>query len=169
VVGDAQTYAFTPGAFEVVVSQFGLMFFDDPVSAFSNLRRSLAPGGRLVFVSWQGLPANEWLNVVAGEVANIVEVPEFGGLANGPGMFALMDPDETAALLDAAGSPGWCSSRSHRPSSSAGAARSMSRWTSCSGWGWSAVWSAGRSRTLMTGSSTLSACPSPNTTSPESG
>ncbi len=103
VVADAQTYAFAPGTFDLVVSQFGVMFFDDPVRAFSNLRRSLAPGGRLAFVSWQGLPANEWLTVIASEVANRVEIPEFGGLSRGPGMFALMDQDETTALLESAG------------------------------------------------------------------
>jgi ubiquinone/menaquinone biosynthesis C-methylase UbiE len=103
VVADAQTYAFAPETFDVVLSQFGLMFFDDPVGAFSNLRRSLVPGGQLAFVSWQGLPANEWLMVIASEVAKRVEVPEFGGLSGGPGMFALKDQDETEALLEAVG------------------------------------------------------------------
>ena len=97
VVADAQTYAFAPGTFDLVVSQFGLMFFDDPLGAFSNLRRSLAPGGRLAFVSWQGIPANEWLTVIASQVAGRVEIPEFGGLSKGPGMFALMDQDETTS------------------------------------------------------------------------
>ena len=103
VVADAQTHAFVPAAFDLVVSQFGLMFFDDPAGAFSNVRRSLAPAGRLAFVSWQGLLANEWLTVIANEVANHAEIPEFGGLGKGPGMFALKNQDETAALLEAAG------------------------------------------------------------------
>ena len=103
VVADAQTYALAPATFDLMVSQFGLMFFDDPLKAFSNLRRSLAPGGRLAFVSWQGLPANDWLTVIASEIANRVDIPEFGGLSRGPGMFALMDPDETTELLEAAG------------------------------------------------------------------
>jgi ubiquinone/menaquinone biosynthesis C-methylase UbiE len=103
VVADAQTHAFVPGTFDLVISQFGLMFFDDPVGAFSNLRRSLAPDGRLAFVTWRGLSANEWLTVVADEVSNRAAIPEFGGLANGPGMFALKDQDETRALLVAAG------------------------------------------------------------------
>jgi ubiquinone/menaquinone biosynthesis C-methylase UbiE len=103
VVADAQTHASAPGTFDLLISQFGLMFFDDPVRAFSNLRRSLVPGGRLAFICWQGLPANEWLTVIASEVANHVEVPEFGGLSNGPGMFALKDQDETKLLLESAG------------------------------------------------------------------
>ncbi len=103
VVADAQTHAFVPGSFDLVISQFGLMFFDDPVGAFSNLRHSIAPGGRLAFVSWQGLIRNEWLTLIAREVAKLVEIPDFGGLSRGPGMFALMDKDETTALLESAG------------------------------------------------------------------
>jgi ubiquinone/menaquinone biosynthesis C-methylase UbiE len=106
VVADAQTHAFAPGTFDLVVSQFGLMFFDNPVRAFSNLRRSLAPGGRLALVSWRPISANEWLTVIASQVAKRVEIPEFGGLAKGPGMFALMDQNETTTLLEAAGFTG---------------------------------------------------------------
>jgi len=103
VVADAQTHAFAPGTFDLVLSQFGLMFFDDPLKAFWNLRRSLAPGGRLAFVGWQALAANEWLTVISSEVAKRVDIPELGGLANGPGMFALQDQDETTTILEAAG------------------------------------------------------------------
>jgi ubiquinone/menaquinone biosynthesis C-methylase UbiE len=102
VVADAQTHAFE-SEFDVVLSQFGLMFFDDPVAAFANLRRALAPGGRMVFVCWQALQANEWLMILHRALARRVALPALGGLAAGPGMFALKDPDETAALLDAAG------------------------------------------------------------------
>lgn len=103
VVADAQTHAFVPGTFDLVASQFGLMFFDDPPGAFSNLRRALAPGGRLAFICWQHLSDNEWLTVLAHEVAKCAEVPEFGGLSRGAGMFALQDQEETAALLEGAG------------------------------------------------------------------
>jgi SAM-dependent methyltransferase len=103
VVADAQTHAFDRGTFDVVVSQFGVMFFDDPPSAFANLRAAVVPGGRLVFVCWQGLEANEWLCVVGDAVAPHADLPSLGGLAGGPGMFALKDPDETSALLTVGG------------------------------------------------------------------
>ena len=103
VVADAQTYAFEQHSFDVVLSLFGLMFFDDPVSAYANLRHSMAPEGRISFVSWQGIDANEWLMIVAGAVEQHAQVPALGGRAGGPGMFFLKDPDETTALLDAAG------------------------------------------------------------------
>ena len=103
VVADAQTHPFAEGFFDLVVSQFGLMFFDDPVSAFANLRRALAPGGRAVFVCWQGLEANEWVSVIGAAVAEYASFAEIGGLGGGPGMFALSDSDETTAVLEAAG------------------------------------------------------------------
>jgi len=103
VVADAQTHDFADGEFTVVISQFGSMFFDDPEAAFANLRRSLAPGGRLVLVSWQGLEANEWLMVVGRSVAEHSALPELGGRSGGPGMFALEEPDETCDLLETAG------------------------------------------------------------------
>ncbi len=106
VVADAQTFAFDEGAFDVVISQFGLMFFDDPRSAFANLRRALVPGGRLAFVCWRGLEDNEWVSIVGEVVARHGDLPSLGGLAGGPGMFALKDPDETGALLAGAGFTG---------------------------------------------------------------
>ena len=98
MVAGAQTFAFAAGAFDFVISQFGLMCFDDPVAAFANLRRPLALGGRVVFVGWQGLEANELVSVVGRAVTHHVALADLGGLDGGPGMFALKDPDETTAL-----------------------------------------------------------------------
>ena len=103
VVADAQTHPIAAGGFDRIISQFGLMFFDDPERAFSNLRGALAPGGTLTFVCWQGLPANEWLMVIGAAVGRHVPLPEFGGGAGGPGMFSLRDPGEITALLGSVG------------------------------------------------------------------
>ena len=103
VIADAQTHEFAAGTFDLLISQFGLMFFDDPVGAFTNIRRALSADGRIAFVSWQGLDANEWLTLIAEAVRRHVELPHFGGLARGPGMFALAQQDEISALLGAAG------------------------------------------------------------------
>src|SRR5579863_2650050 len=45
VQGDAQTASFDQ-PFDVVVSRFGVMFFDDPEGAFANLAMAARPGGR---------------------------------------------------------------------------------------------------------------------------
>src|SRR6266852_2919404 len=42
---DAQTHRLSPGAFDVVYSRFGVMFFADPVAAFVKLRAALTLGG----------------------------------------------------------------------------------------------------------------------------
>jgi SAM-dependent methyltransferase len=103
LAADAQTHAFVEDSFDLIISQFGVMFFDDPVTAFANLRRALAPGGRVAFVCWQGLEGNEWVDVVGRAVARHVALPALGRQAGGPGMFSLEDPNETTALLDASG------------------------------------------------------------------
>src|SRR5690242_14492146 len=38
ILADAQRYAFERGSFDAIVSRFGVMFFDDSVQAFANLR-----------------------------------------------------------------------------------------------------------------------------------
>lgn len=53
VVGDAQRTEFRVASIDVVVSRFGVMFFDDPVAAFANLRSAVRPGGRLSVATWQ--------------------------------------------------------------------------------------------------------------------
>ena len=46
---------------DAAFSRFGVMFFSDPVVAFANIRRSLKPSGRLVFVCWRPLNQNPWM------------------------------------------------------------------------------------------------------------
>jgi ubiquinone/menaquinone biosynthesis C-methylase UbiE len=106
IVADAQVHPFPDEGFDHLISLFGLMFFDDPVSAFTNLARSLRRGGTIRFVSWQELAANEWVRIVADAVARHVERPVLGGLSNGPGMFAMQHPPEISALLEATGFSG---------------------------------------------------------------
>lgn len=45
--GDAAKLPFEDGAFDVVVSQFALMFFPDPVAALREMWRVLGPRGRI--------------------------------------------------------------------------------------------------------------------------
>ncbi|AIS02278.1 class I SAM-dependent methyltransferase [Streptomyces glaucescens] len=55
---DAQRLPFPDGAFDLVVCQFGVMFFPDRVEAFTEVRRVLAPGGRFLFNTWGPLAAH---------------------------------------------------------------------------------------------------------------
>src|SRR5207245_3799932 len=59
---DAQVHSFDPDRFDLIASRFGVMFFVDPVAAFSNLLPAARPGGRLCFACWGPLEENKhWL------------------------------------------------------------------------------------------------------------
>ena len=101
LLADAQTASF-PRNFDLVFSRFGVMFFADPVAAFTNLRRALAPGGRLAFACWQSLERNPWMAVPLGAAAKLVSLPP-PPPPGAPGPMALADPERVARILDQAG------------------------------------------------------------------
>ncbi len=103
-VGDAQTEDFAADV-DVVISRFGVMFFDDPVRAFANIRTALAPSGRLVFVCWQALAENAWMMVPVAAAARHVSLPDSASV-DGPGPFSLGDRERVHAVLNAAGFSG---------------------------------------------------------------
>ena len=98
---DAQVHDFDAGTFDVVVSEFGAMFFADPVAAFTNLRRALRPGGRLGMLAWRELAANEWLCAIRAALAAGRQLPE--PPPGMPGPFGLADPARTREILTGAG------------------------------------------------------------------
>jgi hypothetical protein len=101
-VADAQTADLGTGRFDVALSRFGVMFFDDAVAAFTNIAAALRPGGRLAFCCWQPLEANDWMLVPGAAAAQHVPLPD-AATGTGPGPFGLADCAETRATLSAAG------------------------------------------------------------------
>lgn len=99
---DAQTYAFRPGAFDLLYSRFGIMFFAQPEEAFANLRAGLRPGGRLAFACWRGLQENQWMMVPLGAVLQHVPPPPMPA-PGAPGPFAFADADRVHGILTRAG------------------------------------------------------------------
>jgi len=49
---DALRLPFDDQQFDLILCQFGVMFFPDRPAAFREIRRVLAPGGRLLFSTW---------------------------------------------------------------------------------------------------------------------
>jgi SAM-dependent methyltransferase len=74
--GNAETHPFSTGAYDCVISRFGVMFLSDPMAAFRNIARGLRPAGALAFLCWQTLPANEWLRVAGASASKHVELPD---------------------------------------------------------------------------------------------
>src|SRR5690606_10770630 len=100
--GDAQVYAFDDDSFDMVVSRFGIMFFDDPVRAFANLRRATAPGGSLEVIAWRSPAENPFMT--AAERAAAPFVPELPARKpDEPGQFAFADRSRVHSILEQSG------------------------------------------------------------------
>jgi SAM-dependent methyltransferase len=97
---DAQIHPFELSAYDVAISRTAAMFFGDHVAAFTNIGRALRSGGRLVLVTWQPLPGNEWIAEISGALAAGRDLPAPPPDA---GPFALSDPDRIRTLLANAG------------------------------------------------------------------
>jgi SAM-dependent methyltransferase len=102
IQADAQVHRFEPDRFDVVISRFGVMFFDHPEAAFTNVRAATRRGGRLAFVCWRPMTENAWLLVPGAALAEHIAFPDLGS-PDAPGMFAFSDSDRVRSVLSDAG------------------------------------------------------------------
>ena len=98
---NAQLHRFPHHRFDLAISRFGTMFFDDPVAAFANIKRALRPAGRLVMMVWQPQERNEWDIAIQQSLA----APQgpVAAASAGPDPFSLADPPTVKQILSAAG------------------------------------------------------------------
>jgi hypothetical protein len=83
------------------------MFFANPVVALRNVRRALAPGGRLCMVVWRRKLDNEWLHRAERVVERLLTRPEATDEPTcGPGPFSMANADTTTDILVRAGFEG---------------------------------------------------------------
>jgi len=99
--GDAQVHPFEPGTFDIAISRLGVMFFDDPVAAFTNIARALKSGGRIAMLAWREIDRNEWVSALRETLAAGRDLPL--PPPNAPGPFAFADPDRVRSILGSAG------------------------------------------------------------------
>lgn len=102
LLADATTHVFAPASVDLVFSRFGVMFFGDPAAAFTNLRRALRSGGRLVFACWRTSQENPWMTLPTRAVGAHVALPPRPG-PDDPGMFSFGDPARVTRILTEAG------------------------------------------------------------------
>jgi len=102
VCADAQTHAFEPARFDLIVSRFGVMFFDDVVRAFANLRRAAKPGGELQAIAWRPAAENPFMTTAERTAAPFLpQMP--ARRPDEPGQFALADRERVHAILQNSG------------------------------------------------------------------
>lgn len=101
-VADASREDFSEARFDRLFSRFGVMFFGDPVAAFTHLRGALKPEGNLTFVCWRPLPENPWMLTPLTAVCKHAPRPQRPGPED-PGPFSFGDPDRVTRILTHAG------------------------------------------------------------------
>lgn len=102
VLADAQTHPFIKNSYDVMISRFGVMFFEVSVAAFTNIKQSMKPGSRLVMAAWGPAQDNPWFMLPAKVAkAKLGQMPKTD--RNLPGPFAFEDQNRVMAMLDQAG------------------------------------------------------------------
>lgn len=106
MVADAQVEPLRPHApagFDVVISEFGVMFFDDPVAAFANMASATNSGGRLVFQCWRSIEENPSFVNGTHLLQERMPEPSPASVAGSPGPMNFADPALVTSLLSRAG------------------------------------------------------------------
>lgn len=97
VQGDAQACPLRRNAFDVMISNFGVMFFGDPPTAFARLAAVVRPHGRLAFLCWQDDSENEVFAIPLRAFGTYMQLP-------GPSANQLfVNPRQITALLSGTG------------------------------------------------------------------
>lgn len=102
ICADAQTVAFEPASFDRIMSRFGVMFFDDPVSAFANLRRAARDGAELRCIAWRSAVDNPFMTTAERAAAPLLpDLP--ARRPDAPGQFSFADRHRVSAILEESG------------------------------------------------------------------
>jgi SAM-dependent methyltransferase len=99
---NAELHTFEPASFDTIISRFGVMFFDDPVRAFANLRRAARDGAGLRFVVWRSAAENPFMTTAERAAAPLLaNLP--ARRPDGPGQFAFANGDRVSTILEESG------------------------------------------------------------------
>lgn len=98
VEADASAVTFA-SPFDVALSRFGVMFFDAPTQAFTHIRSTVRPGGRLAFVCWRPMADNPWATIPISAIEGMLKEPLPRPDPDAPGPYAFANPDKVERIL----------------------------------------------------------------------
>jgi SAM-dependent methyltransferase len=102
ICADAQTHAFEPASFDMIMSRFGVMFFADPVRAFANLRAAASQDATLCFIAWRSPAENRFMTTAERAAAPLLpNLP--ARRADAPGQFGFADARRVQSILAESG------------------------------------------------------------------
>jgi hypothetical protein len=102
VLDDAVTHGFPPETIDLAFTRFGVMFFADPIAAFSNIRRAMRASGRLLLTVFRSGPENPWATAAVEAIRHLVPPSPVRGPED-PGQFSWSDPARVRRILGGAG------------------------------------------------------------------
>jgi SAM-dependent methyltransferase len=102
VCADVQTHGFEPARFDSLVSRFGVMFFDVPVQAFTNLLRAAKADAAMHFIAWRSAAENPFMTTAERATAHLLPAPPQHP-PDAPGMFSFADRDRVRSILQQSG------------------------------------------------------------------
>ncbi|NRD60703.1 methyltransferase domain-containing protein [Corallococcus exiguus] len=99
---NAQLHAFEPASFDMIISRFGVMFFEDPVRAFANLRHAARNDAELLAIAWRSPSENPFMTTAERAAAPLVSnLP--ARQPDAPGQFAFADSNRVHRILEESG------------------------------------------------------------------
>lgn len=102
ICANAQDHVFEPASFDMFISRFGVMFFEDSVRAFANLRRAARANVRLQFIAWRSATENPFMTTAERAAAPLL--PNLPARRPGaPGQFAFADRHRVYTILEESG------------------------------------------------------------------
>ena len=101
-VCDAETHAFETCSYDLVISRFGIMFFQDPYAAFKNIYSAVKPGGFLRVACWKPATENPWMMKASAAAFEVLERPP-APKPGEPGPFSLGEGTLVMDILTKAG------------------------------------------------------------------
>ena len=101
-LADALTWTLEGPPADLLFSRFGVMFFGNPVAAFANLRRALAPAGHFAFAAWAALADNPWIDTPYQAALTVIPPPPPAD-PDEPGQLAFGNPARVQRILHDAG------------------------------------------------------------------
>jgi SAM-dependent methyltransferase len=99
---DAQTHAFEPRSFDMIISRFGVMFFSNPEQAFANLRSAARHGANMRLLAWRAAADNPFMTVAERATAPLIPGAQLRQ-ESGPGQFAFADKGRVEHILSQSG------------------------------------------------------------------
>jgi SAM-dependent methyltransferase len=98
ICGDARVHSFAAASVDMIVSRFGVMFFDDPVRAFTNLRNAATDNATLRCIAWRSGEENPFMTTAERAAAPLLPAlpPR---QSDAPGQFGFANEHRVSRIL----------------------------------------------------------------------